>query len=105
MTPGVLICLVIGGFIYLLAPITLVLAYALSSRIPVAQPRIRRSFLAALSIVGVVAFFAALLGDLSFTQWWGVVGLWALMASWVVLVVTWLTVSRAVGPPPSRPWG
>lgn len=110
-TPGVLIALVVGGLIYLLAPVTLVLALLLSRRIPVAQPQIRRAFWAA---VGSMTFFAvvgALTNSTTFSEWWRFVGLWALLISWVmvavVLVLVWRALRTQAWQPPGYrpPWG
>lgn len=110
VTPGLLICLAIGGFIYVLAPVTLALAYALSSRVAVAQQQVKRAFLAALGLLGFIALFAGLAGDIFFSDWWRILGLWAVFISWVMVVVvigmvaSALRSSAAPPPPPYRPW-
>jgi len=108
VTPGVVICLVTGGFIYLLAPIMLALAFALSKRITVAQQAVRFTFLTNLGLLGFIGVLAGLSADLFFSEWWRVVGMWSLFFCWVTLVLVLTVVARALRdaapPPPYRPW-
>ncbi|MFP5281995.1 MAG: hypothetical protein ACLGIF_00920 [Actinomycetes bacterium] len=90
-TPGLVVTLLIGGVIYLLAPLTLIVAFGLAQRVRVAVAGVRRAFAIAL---GVLAFgsllsgMSALLDGTGFGGWWASTGTWALLISWVVLLVT-----------------
>ncbi|MGI3779402.1 MAG: hypothetical protein ACRYG2_01365 [Janthinobacterium lividum] len=108
-TPGLCICLAVGGLIHPLSPVMLVLAVILSTRVRVAQRAVRVAFRIA---AGAVAFFA-LVGLVRSVfdgdPWWHFVSLWSLLICWVMLAVTLLVVGQALGrpkPPPStNPWG
>lgn len=110
-TPGLLICLVIGGLIYLLAPIMLGLAFVLSSRVKVAQQQIRQGFYVALGFLGFFALAGLVTGRLWFTDWWSFVGGWSLAICWAMLVTVLLRVYRALKrrtptpPPYTSNWG
>jgi hypothetical protein len=110
-TPGLCICLLVGGLIYVVAPIMLGVAIGLSNRVKAAQPGVHRVFLAAGGFLALVAVLAALLNDGVFGDWWGAVGGWAVATCWVSLTITLILVSRALSsgtrpPPPYRsPWG
>jgi len=111
-TPGVCICLAVGGLIYVISPVMLAVAYALSSRIPVAASQIRQTFVTALSLLGVFAVLGALTEVTSFGGWWNFVGVWSLIICWITLLVVVLLVYRDLkrqaeggsSAPPSR-WG
>ena len=108
-TPGLCICLAIGGLIYVLAPIMLIVALILSTRVQVAQVAVRVSFRVAAGVVGLFAvvglFRSVFYGD----PWWSFVGLWSLLVCWVMLGVTllivWQALSRPQTPPSTNPWG
>jgi hypothetical protein len=102
-TPGVLICLVLGGFFQLLAPITATVAFGLSSRITAGQQKVQRSFLITLGFLSFFALLGVLVTGASFDLWWGYVGSWAMAASWVLLVIVLVTVTRALRNPPQPP--
>ncbi len=108
-TPGLCVCLAIGGMIYVLAPIILAVALGLSTRVLVAKAAVRRAFAIA---VGAVAFFAvigAITNLTGFADWWGFVGTWSLVICWVMLGVLLALVYRGLknpGPAPRRAtWG
>jgi hypothetical protein len=108
-TPGLCICLAIGGLIYVLAPIMVVVALALSSRVTVGQPAVRYAFRAAAGLVGLIAV-GGLVSDAALASgWWGFVGLWSLVVCWTMLVVllalVWRALSRPATPPGRSPWG
>jgi hypothetical protein len=110
-TPGLVIVLAIGGFVYPLAPIMLGVAFFLSSRVQVAQRQVRAAFVAGWVFVGLVALLT-LMGDyLYFSDWWRVVGGWALVVCWTLLVTLLVQIYRALrrrgGSPTSYPsnWG
>jgi hypothetical protein len=109
-TPGVCICLVVGGFVYLIAPIMLGVAFALSSRVKVATAAVRRALLTGVIVLGVLALFAALTSDTSFADWWASVGIWALLICWLmlgaVLFIVYRGLKNPAQPHPHRsPWG
>jgi hypothetical protein len=110
-TPGLCICLVIGGLIYLVAPIMLGVAIGLSNRVKAAQPAVHRVFLAGGGLLGLVAAFSALTNEGGFGDWWAVVGGWALMICWASLIITLILVHRTLSspnqpqPPYRSPWG
>jgi hypothetical protein len=93
-TPGVCICLLIGGLVPLISPIMLAVAFGLSSRIQVASAQIRRTFITALSMLGVFAVLGVLADASSFSGWWRAVSLWSLVISWVTMVVVLVLVHR-----------
>lgn len=108
-TPGLCICLALGGLVQVLAPILLVVAVFLSTRVLVAQRAVRIAFRSA---AGAVAFFAVVgLVRSVFVgaPWWSFVGLWSLLSCWVMLGVLLLLVRQALtrptAPPTTNPWG
>lgn len=105
VTPAVLITLVLGGLIALLAPLTLLVAFALATRIKVAQSAVRKVFLAGLGVLAFFALVGALTNGDSFGDWWEFVGLWALLISWVVGVVVIAVVYRALKNPDQNSGG
>jgi hypothetical protein len=110
-TPGLCICLTIGGLVYVLAPVLLVVALGLTSRVKVAHRQVRRAFGIGLALLAVIATIAALTNDGSgFGAWWTVIGGWALVICWGLLLTTLLLVYRGLksdGPPPPirSTWG
>jgi hypothetical protein len=111
ITPGVYISLAIGGFVYLLSPIMLGVAFALSSRMAVGKDNGRRAFTTAFFVLGFLAVVGVLNIPASFGDWWSFVGIWSLIICWLVLIALALIVRaelqrRAAGqPPPPSPWG
>lgn len=110
-TPGLCICLALGGLVYVLAPIMLVVAVFLSTRVRVAQRPLRTAFRIA---AGAVAFFAViglLRSVVDGDPWWGFVAGWSAGICWVMLgvllLVVWQTLTRPSPPQPptSNPWG
>ncbi len=100
-TPGLCICLVIGGLIVMLSPIMLGLAFGLTSRVIVAKESVRRAFTIAVSLVGLIAVVAALSNQTGFTDWWNLVGKWSLFFCWALLVATLGLIYRAHTQPDS----
>lgn len=114
VTPGVAICLVVGGLIYLLAPLMLIIAFVLSGRVKVAKPRVRLAFIIASSALGFFALVGLFTNNLSFGDWWGFIGMWALVLCWGMLITLPVLifnelkkgVSRPFSPPPPpQNWG
>ena len=109
-TPGVLICLLVGGFLYLVSPIMLGVAFALSGRVKAAAVTVRRALLIAIVVLGVLALVGALTNDTGFADWWAFVGGCALIICWLMLGTVLFLVYRGLknpgGPPQYRsPWG
>ena len=106
-TPGVLVTLVVGGFIWVLAPVTVVIAFLLSSRITYGRKTTRTAFAAVLAFLGLVGLLSLVTADGLFTAWWDSVAGWACFGSWVMLVATVIAVYRALKQgnpdPPSTP--
>jgi hypothetical protein len=111
-TPGLCICLAIGGIILPLAPIMVIVAVFLSTRVRVAQRAVRTTFRSAAGAVGFFAVVGLFRLVLAGEPWWGFVSVWSLIICWValgvLLLVVWqaLTRSGTTQPPPtSNPWG
>ena len=108
-TPGLCIGLAVGGLIYPLAPVMVVVAVLMSMRVRVAQAAVRMTLRVA---AGAVAFFAVVGLVRSVTTgdpWWGFVSSWSVAICWVslvvVLLVVWQALKRPSAPPPANPWG
>jgi hypothetical protein len=110
-TPGLCMCLIIGGLVYVLAPIFLCISVGLASRVKVATAEVRRAHVFGLVVLAVLGVLGSLIVGTDFTEWWRFVGQWALLICWVLLVSTLITIYRrlksaAVPPPTYRsPWG
>ena len=94
--PGLCICLVVGGLVYVLAPILYAIAFGLSGRVKVARPRVRAAFAIGSVFLGLVAVIATLTNDFGFGEWWSTVGAWSLVACWALLLTTLILVYRAL---------
>lgn len=111
VTPGLIICLALGGIIYVLAPITLGLGFWLSGRVRVAKAKVKLTFRLALAALVALALIGALAADPYFSAWWSFVAGWATFISWTALVLTFVFVYRALKqnvqpvPPARPPWG
>lgn len=113
-TPGLCICLLVGGLIAPIAPILLGVAFVLSKRVQVARQTVRQVFGIALGFLGLLSAATLVLGDrLWFTDWWDFVGRCGWIECWLVLLAVVLVVYRALKsgalPPPtsgySSNWG
>jgi hypothetical protein len=111
LTPAVIICLVIGGIVWPLAPITFALAAGLAVRMRAGRSVTRIIFGIGLALLGCVLLVGILLGDGLFGDWWELLSRWAQALCWIMLVVAWIVVYRdlrtpryGAGPPPGN-WG
>lgn len=105
VTPGVLISLAIGGLIWMLAPVTVVLAYLLTGRMTYGRTPTRTAFGIVLGLLGAVALLALVGADGLYLQWWDTLAGWACFGSWVLLVTAIIAAHRALkqgrpDPPP-----
>lgn len=105
VTPGVLITLAIGGLIWTLAPVTVVLAYLLTGRMTYGRRPTRATFGVVLGLLGAVGLLALVSADGLFSQWWAALAGWACFGSWVLLVAAVIAAYRALqqgrpDPPP-----
>ena len=103
VTPGVAICLVVGGLIYLLAPLMLIIAFVLSGRGKVAKARVKLAFIIASAVLGFFALIGLFTNNLSFGDWWGFVGMWALVLCWAMLITLPVLIFNELKKGPSRP--
>jgi hypothetical protein len=109
-TPGLCMCLIIGGLVYVLAPIMLCIGVGLAGRVKVAAEEVRRAHVFALVVLSVLGVLGALIVGTDFTAWWRFVGQWGLLICWVLLVSTLVTIHRRLkleGPKPPTdrsPW-
>lgn len=107
VTPGLCMCLIVGGLTHLFSPAMLVVSYFLASRVRVAQRQVRRTMVAGL---GALVFFA-IMGYLRYgvadSIWWDYFGRWGQLICWVLLITVAVQVRRALkrraGPPPGHP--
>jgi hypothetical protein len=102
-TPGLCMCLIIGGLVYVLAPIMLCISVGLAGRVKVAAEEVRRAHVFALVVLAVLGVLGALIVGTDFTAWWRFVGQWGLLICWVLLVSTLVTIHRRLkleGPNP-----
>ncbi len=110
VTPALLIVLALGGLIHPVSPITLVIAWALSTRATVAKQEIRVAFVVAVAALAVLGLFIGLAGALDFSEWWNGLSWIALVLSWGLIAAVLLLARRAFQQgqrPPVRPntWG
>lgn len=106
VTPGVLVTLVVGGFIAVLAPVTIVVAFLLASRMTYGRRITRTAFAAVLAFLGLVGLLSLVTADGLFSQWWDTVAGWACFGSWVMVVASAIAAYRALqqgrpDPPPT----
>jgi hypothetical protein len=105
-TPGVLLTLVVGGFVWVLAPVTIVVAFVLSGRMLYGRKVTRTAFAAVLSFLGLVGLLSLITADGLFSQWWDTVAGWACFGSWVMVLASTIATYRALkqgrpDPPPT----
>ncbi|HEU5484076.1 MAG TPA: hypothetical protein VFU98_04145 [Microlunatus sp.] len=105
-TPGVLVTLAVGALIWVLAPVTVIVGFLLTSRMTHGRKPTRTAFAAVLAFLGLVGLLSLVTADGLFADWWDSVAGWACFGSWVLLVVTVVAVYRALklgspDPPPT----
>jgi hypothetical protein len=106
-TPGLCMCLIIGGLVYVLAPIVLCISVGLAGRVKIATEEVRRAHVFALVVLAVLGVLGALIIGTEFTSWWRFIGQWGLLICWVLLVSNLVTIYRrlksgAPSPPTHR---
>ena len=103
-TPGVLITLVVGGLIWILAPITVVLALLLTGRMTYGRRQARLAFTIALSLGGLYGIATLLTSDGNYAQWWDSLAGWLCFGSWLlvasVLIVAYQELQKGRPDPP-----
>ena len=99
-TPGLIICLVIGGVLGVLAPLLLVISALLANRVRAGESTVRRAFGIAVTCLIAAAVYTGS-DAYSFTEWWAGLGLIALVFCWVMVVVVLVIVHRALKDPGS----
>lgn len=109
-TPGLLICLGIGGIVYVVAPIMLLVSLGLTRRVRAGTKQVRAGFAIAVSFVAAMSIIQGLSSLDSFSEWWRFTGIASLLACWVMVIVTLVQVDKGLRrgpapPPTSRPWG
>jgi hypothetical protein len=109
LTPGLIICLVIGGIVWPLAPMTFAVAFALTLQMKAGRSLTQILFAVATGLLVFVVGFDILLGAGLFGDWWELLSRWAQALSWIMLVISWIVVYRdlhsGAAPPPRNPWG
>jgi hypothetical protein len=109
-TPGLCICLVIGGLVYVVSPIVLWIALGLAGRVKVAQEEVRRAFRIGIGLLAILGILGTLIVDTGFGDWWGFLGSWGLVLCWGLLISTLVLIYRRLKadstPPPTygSPW-
>ncbi|MCW2810922.1 MAG: hypothetical protein JWP61_1380, partial [Friedmanniella sp.] len=112
-TPGLWICLLVGGLVSPLAPVLLVVAAVLAARLRVAASAVRTSFrvaLAGIVFFGLVGVLQAIIDYTGFSEWWAFLSGKAQLFCWGLLVVVLTLVARSLKradppAPPRTPWG
>lgn len=109
-TPGVIICLLIGAVIYILSPVTLVVAAVLVRRVRVEAGLVRLMIGVGLGIVVLVTVVSTLSVTFGFSDWWDGIAWAGMFVSWALVVAIPLVVLRALRRgdlpmPPRSNWG
>lgn len=109
-TPGLCMCLLIGGLVFVLSPILLCISLSLAGRVKVATVEVRRAHVFGATVLGIMGVLGTLIVDTGFADWWRFVGQWAGLICWVLLATTLTTIYRRLkteAPPPPTyrsPW-
>ena len=110
-TPGLCMCLIIGGMVSVLSPIILCISVGLAGRVKVAKAEVRRTYLLGIGVLSVIGVLGLLVVDAGFGEWWGFLSSWGLLMCWALLISTLAMVYRRLKsdgstPPTYRsPWG
>ena len=99
-TPGLIICLVIGGVLAVLAPLMLVISALLANRVQAGESTVRRAFGIAVTCLIAAAVYTGS-DAYSFSEWWAGLGLIAVVFCWLMVVVVLVIVRRALKDPGS----
>jgi hypothetical protein len=104
-TPGLCMCLIIGGLVYVLSPIMLCISLGLAARVKVAAADVRRAHIIGLVVLVIMGVLGLLIVDTGLNDWWQFIGQWGLLICWVLLVSTLATIYRRLksARPPSNP--
>jgi hypothetical protein len=111
-TPGLCICLLIGGLVYLIAPVMLLVSFGLARRVWVSGKKVRTAFGVGLGLFGLLAILGSSTSEPGFSAWWANVGVWALVICWGLLAATLAIVRHGLvtndvdrRPANPNPWG
>ena len=104
-TPGLCICLLIGGLVYVFSPIVLWIGVGLVTRVKVAKDEVRRAYKSGIVALAVIGFLGTFIVDTGLGDWWQFVATWGLVICWGLLVSTLILVYRRLksnsAPPPT----
>ena len=110
VTPGLCMCLIIGGLVSVLSPIILCISVGLAGRVKVATTEVRRTYMFAIGVLALIGVLGLLIVDTGFADWWGFLSGWGLLICWALLITTLVMVYRRLrsdnpGPPTYQsPW-
>jgi hypothetical protein len=93
-TPGLCICLLIGGLVYIFSPIVLWIGIGLLARVKVAKDEVRRTYRLGIVALAVIGFLGTFIVDTGLGDWWRFVATWGLVICWGLLVSTLILVYR-----------
>lgn len=102
-TPGLCMCLILGGLVYVLSPIMLCISLGLASRVKVAAAEVRRAHLFGVVVLIIMGVLGLLIIDTGLNDWWQFIGQWGLLICWVLLVGTLATIYRRLKQGAARP--
>jgi hypothetical protein len=104
-TPGLCICLLIGGLVYVFSPIVLWIGVGLLARVKVAKDEVRRAYKFGLVALAAIGFLGTFIVDTGLGDWWRFVATWGLVICWGLLASTLILVYRRLksnsAPPPT----
>lgn len=95
MTPGMAIGLLLGCFLPFLSLMTYLVAFAFSFRLRYAHKPILTTFVFILSVIALVGLIDMTTAR-SFSDWWMSIGGWALLGSWVTLLLSVIFIYREI---------
>ena len=109
LTPGYVVVLAMSIFAPI-APATLVIGAILAGQVKLAQPLVGRLRTGALALFGLIALLSIPLADGTFTGWWNVIRIWAMLIALILLAASVIAVqldrARTGGyQPPGQNWG